>query len=174
MSKIVDRDHPALHTRAAEVAASEIGTPELNKLLTEMSQALAGEADGIAIAAPQLGANKRIFLVSPRIHGDKQTADDRDLVFINPVITKLSKKKEMMEEGCLSVRWLYGEVSRATKATVEALDEHGQKFTRHGSGLMAQIFQHELDHLEGILFTEKAENLRDVPPETDNDEADDD
>lgn len=169
MSKIVDRDHPALHTRAVEVTASEIGTPELDKLLADMSRALAGEADGIAIAAPQVGANKRIFLVSPRIHGDKRTEEDRDLVFINPVITKLSKKREMMEEGCLSVRWLYGEVSRATKATVEALDEHGQKFTRHGSGLMAQIFQHELDHLEGVLFTEKAENLRDVPPETEND-----
>lgn len=165
MHKLVDRDHPVLHTRAAEVAASEIGTPELNQLLADMSAALEAEADGIAIAAPQVGASKRIFLISRRIHGEEESAGKADLVFINPVITKLSKKRESMEEGCLSVRWLYGEVSRATKATVEAIDENGKKFTHHGSGLMAQIFQHEVDHLEGRLFTEKAENLRDVPPE---------
>ena len=67
-------------------------------------------------------------------------------------------------EGCLSVRWLYGKVSRATRASVRAYDEHGEPFTRGASGLLAEIFQHEVDHLDGILFIDKARDIRDIPP----------
>ncbi len=70
----------------------------------------------------------------------------------------------MLEEGCLSVRYLYGKVSRGKKATVVAYDEKGQKFERGGTGLLAQIFQHEVDHLNGILFIDKAKYLEDMPP----------
>jgi peptide deformylase len=70
-----------------------------------------------------------------------------------------------MLEGCLSVRWLYGEVSRAKQVMIESLDEHGKKHVRGAGGLMAQIYQHETDHLDGILFDSKAENLRDLPPD---------
>jgi peptide deformylase len=86
-------------------------------------------------------------------------------VFINPEILKASKKKSKMEEGCLSVRWLYGNVDRHEKITISAYDEKGEKKTFGAGGLLAQIFQHEIDHLEGILFIDKAENLRDLPPE---------
>jgi peptide deformylase len=65
----------------------------------------------------------------------------------------------MMSEGCLSVRGDYGMVMRHEKASVRALDERGKPFTLHGSGLLAQIFQHEVDHLEGVLFTDKAEHI---------------
>lgn len=173
MIKLVDRQHPALHRSAETVDLREINQPELQHLLQEMSRVLAAEEDGIAIAAPQVGVAKRIFVVSAKALGESHIGQP-DLVFINPTITKLSKKRSMMEEGCLSLRWLYGQVSRATKATVEAYDERGEKFTRHGTGLMAQIFQHEVDHLEGVLFSEKAEDLRDVPPDTDNGETNDD
>jgi peptide deformylase len=67
-----------------------------------------------------------------------------------------------MEEGCLSVRPLFGKVRRATRATIEAYNEHGEKFTMEGSGLLAHVFQHETDHLEGVLFIDKAKNLREV------------
>ena len=69
-----------------------------------------------------------------------------------------------MEEGCLSVRYLYGKVSRANQATIEAYDEKGKKFQRGGTGLLAKIFQHEVDHLNGILFIDKAKNLEEIPP----------
>ncbi len=71
-----------------------------------------------------------------------------------------------MPEGCLSVRWLYGEVERSTNATIEAYDENSVKFTRGAGGLLAQIFQHETDHLDGILFIDKARNIMDLPPDS--------
>ena len=67
-----------------------------------------------------------------------------------------------MEEGCLSVRFLYGKVERAVKASVEAFDENGNKFTKGGSGLIAQIFQHETDHLNGALFIDKAKDVTEL------------
>ena len=70
-----------------------------------------------------------------------------------------------MPEGCLSVRWLYGEVKRSTNATIRAYDEDGKVFTRGGGGLLSQIFQHEIDHLDGIIFTDKAKNLVELKPE---------
>jgi peptide deformylase len=71
-----------------------------------------------------------------------------------------------MEEGCLSVRWVYGKTKRADKAMVEAYNERGHKFVRQGSGLLAQIYQHEIDHLNGILFIDKASHLVEIKPET--------
>ena len=70
-----------------------------------------------------------------------------------------------MEEGCLSVRYLYGKVVRSQKATVAAYDASGRKFTKGASGIVAQIFQHEVDHLNGILFIDKARSVEEVIPE---------
>ena len=70
-----------------------------------------------------------------------------------------------MEEGCLSVRWLYGKVRRSSKATINAYDEHGKKIVRGASGLLAQIFQHECDHLDGTLFIDKAKELWEMSEE---------
>ena len=86
------------------------------------------------------------------------------MTFINPELLKISKGKHWVEEGCLSVRYLYGKVERATKATIRAYGEDGKMFTRGGSGILAQIFQHEIDHLEGVLFTDKAKEIEDMPP----------
>ncbi|MCC6290984.1 peptide deformylase [Candidatus Nomurabacteria bacterium] len=157
MAEIIQRDNPLLRQVAKQVAEKEFGTIELKKILEEMVETLTAEPDGIALAAPQIGISKRIFIV--------KMPEEKNLVFINPIITKLSKKKEPLEEGCLSVRWLYGQVDRAEKASVEAYDQNGQKFTRHGTGLMAQIFQHEIDHLNGELFIDKAQNLEEFRPE---------
>jgi peptide deformylase len=77
---------------------------------------------------------------------------------------RLSKEKEEMEEGCLSVRYLYGKIERSKKARVKAFDEKGKRFEIGGSGLLAQIFQHETDHLEGKLFIDNATDVHDMPP----------
>lgn len=171
MRKILQKDEPVLRQIAKLVTKPEFNSPELKKLLREMSASLAQEPDGIALAAPQIGVSKRIFIVSAKIFGEEVSEKNKkaDLVFINPVITKLAKKKKLTEEGCLSVRPIYGQVARAEKASVEAYDENGKKFTHHGSGLMAQIFQHEVDHLNGILFIDKAENLQEILPDSDHD-----
>ncbi len=97
---------------------------------------------------------------SPLAGGEKI----KDLIFINPKISKLSRDKEWVPEGCLSVRWLYGNTYRSKKATITAYDQEGKKFTRGASGLLAQIFQHETDHLNGILFIDHAKDIREELP----------
>lgn len=94
---------------------------------------------------------------------DEKT-NHKDLIFINPQILKISKKKMNFEEGCLSVRWLYGKVERAEKILIKAYNEDGKLFTLGGSGLLSQVFQHEIDHLNGVLFIDKARNLKEMPP----------
>ena len=98
---------------------------------------------------------------TPPSQGEKNL---KDLVFINPKISKLSRKKEWVPEGCLSVRWLYGKTFRSTKVTITAYDKNGKKFTRGASGLLAQIFQHETDHLNGILFVDHAVEIKEELP----------
>ncbi len=171
MVTILDRHEKVLRQVASEVKLDDIPSPKIQKILSDMKVALASQDDGVAIAAPQIGVPLRIFVVSGKVmnfmKGEKEEdATYPDIVFINPKITKLSKEKKMMEEGCLSVRYLYGKVKRSTKASIEAYDEYGNFFKKGGSGLMAQIFQHETDHLEGILFTDSAKNLEEIPPET--------
>lgn len=150
MATIVQIKHKILREKAKEVPLNDIGSEKLKKILSEMAKTLYSSKDGIALAAPQIGAPLRIFIVKKEIS---------PLVFINPKIIKISKKKQIVNEGCLSVNGVYGTIKRAEKLTVEALDEKGRKFTRGVSGLLAQIIQHEIDHLNGVLFTDKAISL---------------
>lgn len=170
MVEIVQKEDPVLRGRAAEVPIEEIPTAKIQKIIKDMKVALASQDDGVAIAAPQIGVPLRIFVMSGKVFDLLRPDEDpdvvhEDVVFINPEILKISKERQKMEEGCLSVRWLYGRVSRAKKATVKAYDEKGQAFTRGGSNLVAQIFQHEMDHLDGILFVDKADDVEELPPE---------
>jgi peptide deformylase len=169
MTKIVQKENPVLHAIAKEVSIADITSAKIQKVLRDMKKALATQGDGVAIAAPQIAVSLRIFVVAGKIFDDSfvrgeglpagEETKNPDLVFINPVITKMSKTKKWMHEGCLSVRPLWGEVERSTHATVTAYDEHGVKFTRGAGGLLAHIFQHETDHLNGVLFIDKARNV---------------
>jgi peptide deformylase len=162
--KIVSKGNPALSAIAREIKREEIGSPYLNNLISLMQSELASQDDGVAIAAPQVGETIRMFVVSPAAF--HKNTKHFQTVYINPKILKASKEKEEMLEGCLSVRWLYGDVERAKQVMIESLDEKGVRHVRGASGLMSQIFQHEIDHLDGILFDSKATNLRDLPPES--------
>ncbi len=164
MTKIVQKENKVLREIAAEVPADFFNSKKLLKLIKDMNVALAEQEDGVAIAAPQIDISLRVFTVSPRIH-EILKKNDIPLTYINPVITKISKDKKAMEEGCLSVRWLYGKVRRASRVSIEAYDESGNKFSRGASGLLAQIFQHEVDHLNGILFIDNAKEIRELKPE---------
>ncbi len=183
MVEILQKEAPVLRMHAEPVNPKDFDSSRLKKIIADMKVALDKEDDGVAIAAPQIGIPLRIFVVShrafefleetdmeqlpastPPAHRDTEKMK-KDIVFINPEITKLSRKKVWLPEGCLSVRWLYGEVSRADKATVRAYDEHGKLFTRGGSGLMAQIFQHETDHLNGVLFIDNARHVEKITRE---------
>lgn len=194
MRKILQQKEKILRHIAKEVHVADIKTKKIKTILKEMSSALASQHDGVAIAAPQIGYPLRIFVVSgkiftaefPRSGSLSQSGDPtlplgssasetprsensavkkvKDMVFISPKISKLSRDKEWVPEGCLSVRWLYGKTFRSKKATITAYDENGKKFTRGASGLLAQIFQHETDHLNGVLFIDHAKDIKEELP----------
>ncbi len=175
MSKIIQKEDPVLRLIAREVTLNEIGGEKINKIIEEMTATLEKSSDGVALAAPQIGESIRLFVVSPRAYeiqaGEeanrssdidaekKPTATVDKLIYINPIITRRSSKKIELDEGCLSVRNVFGKIFRHEKVTVTALDEHGKKFSRGASGLLAEIYQHEIDHLNGILFIDSAKDL---------------
>ncbi len=165
-SKIVQIDNEAenpLRAHASPVKKNEFGSPDLKAVVSAMQKSLAKESDGVALAAPQIGISKRIFVVSPLAY--EENAKWKPLVFINPTLTKMSRKKEERQEGCLSVRWIYGKTKRHVSATVEAQDVDGNKFSFGATGLIAHIFQHEMDHLEGILFIDHGYELEEYTEE---------
>lgn len=173
MVDIIQHEHPVLRETARPVKDEEFGSDELNRVIADMKTALDSQDDGVAIAAPQIGESLRIFVVSRKVfaYRDANESDEVDVdtyedkVFINPEIVNTSQKTVELDEGCLSVRWKYGKVTRFAQATVRAQDEHGEEFTLGAGGLLSQIFQHETDHLDGVLFIDKASDLKDIPPQ---------
>ncbi len=161
--QIDESAHNPLRANAREVTQEEFSSVYLKDVLQAMKKALMREHDGVAIAAPQIGVSLRIFVVAENAYNE--TAKHKPLVFINPKIVKRSKKTAIMQEGCLSVRWVYGKTRRSISATVEAYDEEGKKFTFGASGLIAHIFQHETDHLNGVLFIDHGFDLQEYTEE---------
>ncbi len=157
MAILVPENHPALHAIAEEITAEEFSNGTVTKLVKDLRSALKTyKVDGytaVAIAAPQIGVSKRLFIIEDQ-------SQDRDplpsFVAINPQIIKYSKKTHEVGEGCLSIPDYYGLVKRSTNVTLRARNEHGAWFERGAGGLLAQIIQHEHDHLDGILFTDRA------------------
>ena len=162
---ILQEGAPALRQVAKPVEKKDIGSRKVTALIKKMKKALEAERYGVGLAAPQVGEPLRLFVIAGRVLLPENAPEDAPLpphlVFINPELVRASRKKSGMSEGCLSVRGKYGMVERNEKITIKALDEQGTLVTRHASGLLAQIFQHELDHLEGILFTDKTIKLDD-------------
>lgn len=168
MSDIVQNGEPVLRQEAKAVPPADIHSAHIKKVIADLKKTLEPIKDGIAIAAPQIGESWRIFVVNGPLlaKADKSyKGSDSFTAFINPEIVKRSRDKKEVEEGCLSVRWLYGKVRRSTRVTLQALDENGDKIVRGASGLLAQIFQHECDHLEGVLFIDKARELWELSEE---------
>ncbi|RJQ32277.1 peptide deformylase [Candidatus Parcubacteria bacterium] len=186
MSDIVQTGNNVLREIAKEIPVKDIKSAKTKELIGKMLESLAQTKDGVALAAPQIGVPLSVFIVLKEYidyKPGKETPDESDsrsgqinakkgekpakgkpeiAVFINPKILKISKKKQRVKEGCLSVSGIFGLTERADKVTLEAYDENGEKFTRGASGLLAQIFQHEMDHLNGILFTDSATNLEKI------------
>ena len=140
--EIVKYPNPILRKKSEEV--KEV-TEDIKKLGQEMI-AIITENQGLGFAAPQIGELKRIIVV--------QTEKGPE-VFINPEIIKKSKKTEIGEEGCLSFPKLFLKIKRAKEAEIEALDLQGEKIKIKTEDLPARVFQHEIDHLDGILFIDR-------------------
>lgn len=142
---IVQNGDPVLRKKCFEV---ENFDEKLFTLLDDMKDTLI-KSEGVGLAAPQIGVLRRIFLIK---------YEDFYFECINPKITEM-KGKCVEQEGCLSVRGMYGEVERPTKITVEFYDRNGKYNKLKVSGFLARIFCHENDHLDGILYIDKAKNI---------------
>lgn len=162
MSDIIQTGDKVLKEKAKDISKDKIKSKEIKDLIALMFKVLASTKDGVALAAPQIGKSLRIFIVSSKFLSANKEDVKQNLVFVNPKIIKTSSKKNLLPEGCLSVEGKQGEVKRFDKITVEAFDENGDKFTRGMSGVFAQIIQHEVDHLDGTLFIDKAINVREI------------
>lgn len=149
--EIVTYPDPVLAEKCAEI--KEI-TPELRELVDDMVETMY-EDDGIGLAAPQIGESIRLVVID--ITGPQQREELR--VLVNPVITAREGEVES-EEGCLSVVGLRGKVMRSEKVTVEATDLDGNPLHIDADGLLAICLQHELDHLDGVLFIDHLSRLK--------------
>lgn len=145
--QIVPYPHPALRFKSVDVHRID---STLRKTIGGMFD-LMYEANGIGLAANQVGLPFRFFIVNL---GARAGEDQEELVFINPIITK-KKGNVVGEEGCLSLPGLFGDVRRAEQIVVEAFDLEGQAFGMELDDLPARVVQHETDHLDGILFTDR-------------------
>ena len=158
MNEILQKENLILKKQAKKIKLEEINSKKIKLLVSKMNKILEKTENGVALSAPQIGESLQVFVVSDKVFNNSEQ-QDKNLVFINPEIIKKSKKTQNMEEGCLSVEGVYGIVPRSVKTKVRAYDEDGKIFEYGGSNILSQIFQHEIDHLNGILFTEKAIKL---------------
>lgn len=127
---------------------------EIKSLVTEMKKIMK-KYNGVGLAANQVGVKKRIFVME---------VNNKSYVCINPKIIKRGKE-ELMEEGCLSVPNKWGEVLRSNFVVLKYQNLWGKEKTLRAKGLLAQVIQHEVDHLDGILFIDKAKNIYEIKPE---------
>ncbi|MBG0784944.1 MAG: peptide deformylase [Anaerolineaceae bacterium] len=138
---------------------------DLQKLVDDMVETMR-EAPGVGLAAPQVGISERVVVIEFG-HEDDEDIPKQLFVLINPEIVKMSDETVRGIEGCLSVPGLVGSVDRARVVTVRAQDQQGKKIKIRAVGWLARIFQHEIDHLDGVLYTDRAVEIwqpeEDVP-----------
>ena len=146
-------------------ADEKFSKKQISKLIADMKNTME-KAPGIGLSANQVGLNLKLFVAQipeTRLEKDEEKISIEATEFyaiFNPEIKKSSKEKTIMEEGCLSVPGIFGEVERPEKITLTGLDKNGEKIELKAEGLLAKVFQHETDHLNGILFIDKAKNIR--------------
>lgn len=151
MRHIVFRGDPVLRKKSPAAPRGE----DLSTFLSDMRR-LMKEHDGVGIAAPQVGVAMQLFVVARDLFPPEVQEKIPTDVFVNPKVLKKSFKRVAQEEGCLSVPEVFGEVDRHVTITVESFDEHGKKFRITATDLLARVLQHEIDHLNGTLFVDKA------------------
>jgi peptide deformylase len=140
---VIKMDNPVLHQKAKRVRKID---DSIQKLIDNMIETMY-DIEGIGLAAPQVGVPLQVVVI--------QLPDEEDAItLINPEIVKISEETEMMMEGCLSLPGYNGDVKRSTSITVKARDRQGKPIRIKGEGLLAQVLQHETDHINGIVFVD--------------------
>lgn len=157
---IVKHPDDVLRERAKDVTKFNAN---LHKLLDDMADTMY-EADGVGLAAPQIGISKRVIVVD--------VGDEHGLIeLVNPEIVSM-EGEQLGPEGCLSIPGLQGDVRRANRVVIEGQDRNGKPIQYEGTELLSRAFQHEVDHLNGVLFIDLAESVYEArkPSEQDGEE----
>lgn len=149
--RLVKYPHPSLRANNEEISLKEIESGSIGKLAKEMFLVMYA-AEGIGLAAPQVGINKRLMVYNES--GDKSKWL-QEIVLLNPKIVEYSTAKDTMQEGCLSFPGMNGDVQRSKWIKVEALSLKGKKIKKKFKGFEARIFQHEYDHIEGTVYIDR-------------------
>ncbi len=151
IGEIVTLPDPVLRRKARPVTKFDSALQTLIENMTETMRA----APGVGLAAPQVGISERVIVVE---YGDEEDEEAPKKLYavVNPELKVTSTETELGVEGCLSVPGLLGEVERSLAVTVKGLNRHGQPMRVKAKGWLARIFQHEIDHLNGVVFTDRA------------------
>ena len=160
---IVALPDPVLRRKARTVTRFDA---DLQTLIDDMIDTMR-EAPGVGLAAPQVGVSERVIVVEylEDEEDENEDAPKKLYVMVNPEIKKCSEEKEMGIEGCLSVPGWQGEVERSLEVTVKGQTRRGQPMKVKAKGWMARIFQHEIDHINGVVFTDLATRVWKPKPE---------
>jgi peptide deformylase len=159
--KTIQAGNPIIHSKSEGI--SDVSSENTKRILTDLIDTMRAE-DLVGMAAPQIGENVRIFVTEVRETEYRKEGTDKLRIFINPKIVGVSNKTCEIYEGCGSVAsaQFFGPVERPEQVTVEAINENGDTFTHDANGLLARVIQHEIDHLDGVLFHEKISDMRKV------------
>jgi peptide deformylase len=156
LRKIVTLPEPILHRKARKVTSFD---SDLQTLLDDMLETMR-EAPGVGLAAPQVNVPLRAIVVEYGENDDEdKEVPPKLFIVVNPEITRFSEETETGTEGCLSIPGYVGDVKRSLSITVKGQNRHGQPVKIKANGWIARIFQHEIDHLDGILFPDRAERV---------------
>ncbi|MBI4098578.1 MAG: peptide deformylase [Candidatus Magasanikbacteria bacterium] len=148
--------HPknhSLHERCRDVSKEELQTAETKQLIRDMIHTMYKD-DGIGIAAPQVGVTIRLAIIGKGAAGTR-----KDLVICNPTYAPLNADKTTEQEGCLSVPGVWGDTPRHTKIQVRYMAEDGTLHEEIATDFFARVLQHEIDHLDGVLFVDRAKKI---------------
>jgi peptide deformylase len=161
LRKIVTLPDPILRRKAHPVTRFDT---DLQSLVDDMVETMR-VAPGVGLAAPQVGIPSRVIVVEYPEDEEQEDAPKKLFIVVNPEIKEMSAETELGIEGCLSIPGLNGEVERALAVTVKGQTRHGQAFKIKAKGWLARIFQHEVDHINGVVFTDRATKVWRPEPE---------
>ena len=152
---VLTNPNTELRVRSVDVSPSDVSSDRLKKMVVELKKTMRVEK-GCGIAAPQVGIHERVIIVD-----DATAAGPK--AFMNPEIVSKSFRTFLFEEGCLSVPGIWGMVKRHRSVKVRAIGEDGTPVQISAKGLLSVIFQHEIDHLDGVLFIDRVEKITRTP-----------
>ena len=161
LRQIIYLPDPVLRRKAQPVNRFD---GSLQTLIDDMIETMR-DAPGVGLAAPQVGVSDRVIVVEYPKDDEKEDSPKKLFVVVNPEIKEFSDETGMGVEGCLSVPGYQGEVERSLAVTVKGLTRHGQLMKINAKGWLARIFQHEVDHLNGVVFTDRATKVWKPAPE---------